>query len=169
MSSKNDFKLGVFIAVAGLVILLGNLGVFGFLGRTLWPLVILLPGLFLHMLFFSRRASSSVLIPAGILTVYGLLFMLCNIAGWGLMKYLWPVLLLGIAVGLYEYSLYTSSRTGGLSVIAVILGSLSLLLCIFSLLGTGAMYLIGIGLVAVGIWLITGRGRFRGRNRWKRS
>lgn len=166
MSSKNDIKLGVFIAVAGLVIVLGKLGVFGFLGRTLWPLVILLPGVILHMLFFTRRASASVLIPAGILTVYGLLFGLCNLWGWGLMAHLWPVLLLGIAVGVYEYSLYAPGRTGGLSAIAVILGILSLVLCIFSLLGTGVIYLIGIALIAFGLWLVAGRGRIRGRNRW---
>lgn len=166
MSSKNDIKLGIFIVVAGIVILLGKLGVFGFLGRILWPLVILLPGVLLHMLFFSRRASASVLIPAGILTVYGLLFGLCNLWGWDLMKDLWPVLLLGVAVGLYEYSIYAPGRTSGLTAIAVILGILSLALCVFSLMGTGALYLIGIVLIAAGIWLITGRGRFRGRNRW---
>lgn len=60
MSSKNDMKLGVFIAAAGLVILLGKLGVFGFLGRALWPLIILVPGLFLHVLFS----------PAGLLHLY---------------------------------------------------------------------------------------------------
>jgi hypothetical protein len=168
MSSKNDIRLGIFIGAAGIVILFGKLGVFGVLGRALWPLVILLPGLVLHMLFFSRRASASVLIPAGILTVYGLLFGLCNIWGWGLMKYLWPVLLLGIAVGLYEYFINSPRRTG-LSVIAVILGVLSIVLCIFSLMGTGVIYLIGIVFIAAGIWLITGRGRTRGRNRWYRS
>lgn len=166
MSSKNDLKLGIFIAAAGIVILFGKLGVFGFLGRALWPLVILLPGLFLHMLFFNRRASEAVLVPAGILTVYGLLFGLCNIWGWGLMRYLWPLLLLGVAVGLYEYSLYASRSTGGLSVIAVTLGVISIALCIFSLLGTGAIYLIGIVLIAVGIWFITGRRRTHGWNRW---
>ncbi|WP_339797975.1 hypothetical protein MKY19_23210 [Paenibacillus sp. FSL R5-0744] len=169
MSSKNDMRLGIFIVVAGVLILFGKLGVFGFLGRALWPLVILLPGLVLHMLFFSRRASATVLIPAGILTVYGLLFGLCNIWGWGLMKYLWPVLLLGIAVGLYEYSINSPRRSGGLSAIAVILGVLSIALCIFSLMGTGVIYLIGIVFIAAGIWLITGRGRTRGRNRWYRS
>ncbi|MNV82700.1 hypothetical protein D3C71_1764510 [compost metagenome] len=121
------------------------------------------------MLFFSRRASATVLIPAGILTVYGLLFGLCNIWGWGLMKYLWPVLLLGIAVGLYEYSINSPRRSGGLSAIAVILGVLSIALCIFSLMGTGVIYLIGIVFIVAGIWLITGRGRTRGRNRWYRS
>ncbi|ULO08851.1 hypothetical protein H1230_08760 [Paenibacillus sp. 19GGS1-52] len=169
MSSKNDIKLGVFIAAAGIVILFGKLGVFGFLGRALWPLVILIPGLLLHVLFFSRRSSATVLIPAGILTVYGILFGLCNTWGWGLMKHLWPLLLLGIAVGLYEYSLYASRRIGGLSATAFIMGLLSLVLFIFSLLGTGALYVLGAVLIAAGIWLITGRGKSRDRNKWNKG
>ncbi|WNS43801.1 hypothetical protein [Paenibacillus sp. MMS20-IR301] len=166
MSSKNDMKLGVFIAAAGIVILFGKLGVFGFLGRTLWPLVILLPGLFLHVLFFTRRASATVLLPAGILTVYGLLLGICNMWGWGLMSHLWPLLLLGIAVGLYEYSLYSSGRNGGLTTTAVILGLLSLVLFIFTLLGTGALYLLGAVLIAAGLWLMLGRGRAGKRKKW---
>lgn len=159
MSSKNDMKLGLFIIVAGIVIVLGKLGVFGYLGRNLWPLVILLPGLYLHVLFFSRRASAVVLIPAGILTVYGLLFGLCNTWGWGLMKYLWPVLLLGVAVGLFEYAVNTSSRSSGLTGTSGILALLSLVLLIFSLLGTGALYVLGAVLIAAGVWLISGIGK----------
>jgi hypothetical protein len=166
MTSKNDMKLGVFIAAAGIVILFGKLGVFGFLGRALWPLVILVPGLFLQVLFFTRRASASVLIPAGILTVYGLLFGLCNAWGWGLMSHLWPLLLLGIAVGLYEYSLYSPGSNRGLTTTAVILGALSLVLFIFTLLGTGALYLLGAILVAAGLWLMLGRGKPGGRKKW---
>ena len=48
MSSRKDLALGIFIVVAGVVILLGKLGVFGFLGRTLWPLVLLAPGIFAY-------------------------------------------------------------------------------------------------------------------------
>ncbi|WP_379131468.1 hypothetical protein [Paenibacillus sp. sgz500958] len=169
MSSKNDMKLGLFIAAAGIVILFGKLGVFGFLGRNLWPLVLLLPGLFLHVLFFSRRISAAALIPAGILTVYGLLFGLCNTWGWGLMKYMWPVLLLGVAVGLFEYSLYASPRTSGFSGAAIVLGLLSLVLLFFSLLGTGALYVLGAVLVAAGILLITGVGRSKNRNKWNKG
>ena len=162
-------KVGLFIAAAGIVILFGKLGVFGFLGRNLWPLLILLPGLFLHLLFFSRRASATVLIPAGVLTVYGLLFGLCNTWGWGLMKHLWPVLLLGFAVGLYEYSLHAFSQSSGLTITAVILGLLSIILLVFSWLGTGALYVLGAILIAAGVWLITGVGKTRNRNKWNRG
>ncbi|WP_150266321.1 hypothetical protein [Paenibacillus tepidiphilus] len=165
MSSKNDIKLGVFIVAAGLVIFLGKWGVFGFLGRTLWPLVLLIPGLLLHVLFFTRRAPAAVLVPGGMLATYGLLFGFCNTWGWGFMAHLWPLLLLGVAVGIYEYAYYTP-RSGGLVAAAVIGGILSLVLLFFSMLGTGALYLLGILLILAGIWMIAGRGRSRSGRQW---
>ncbi|WP_151735864.1 hypothetical protein [Paenibacillus tengchongensis] len=165
MSSKNDIKLGVFIVAAGLLIFLGKLGVFGFLGRTLWPLVLLIPGLLLHVLFFTRRAPASVLIPGGILVVYGLLFGFCNTWGWGVMAHLWPVLLLGLAVGLYEYAFYTP-RSGAVAIAGIVLGILSLVLLFFSVMGTGALYVLGILLVLGGVWIIAGRGRSRSSRLW---
>ncbi|AIQ64989.1 hypothetical protein D3C81_274040 [compost metagenome] len=165
MSSKNDMKLGLFIICAGLFILLGKLGVFGFLGRALWPLLLLIPGLILHVFVFGRRLSPAALIPAGIMTVYGLLFGLCNTFGWWMMAYLWPVLLLGIAVGLYEYSLYASPRSGGLTVGSAVLGIVSLLLMFLGVLGSGFIYIVGAVLIVAGIWLMLGRGGRRGRYR----
>ncbi|GIO55597.1 MULTISPECIES: hypothetical protein [Paenibacillus] len=166
MSSRNDLKLGLFIVIAGIVILLGKLGVFGFLGRTLWPLVLLIPGLVLHMLFFGNRARATVLVPGGILTVYGLLFLLCSTISWGLMSYLWPALLLGIAVGLYEYYLFEKPRPSSLLPASVILGLASLVLFFISLLHTAVIYILAVLLIALGIWLIAGRGKSRNR-KWK--
>ncbi|GAB6990636.1 hypothetical protein [Paenibacillus pini] len=159
MSSRNDVKIGLFIVIAGIVILLGKLGVFGFLGRTLWPLIILIPGLLLHALFFANRARASVLLPGGILTVYGLLFGLCNISGWHLFSYVWPALIVGIAVGLYEYYWFEHPRPTGILPIAIVVGLLSIVLFFFSLLHTGAIYFIAALLIITGIWLIAGKGK----------
>lgn len=168
MSSKKDLMLGVFIVAAGVVILLGKLGVFGFLGRTFWPLLVLIPGLILHVLFFGRRASAAILIPAGILTVYGLLFLICSIWGWNLMGSLWPLLILGIAVGLYEYYMYETPRPGAVLPIALGLTLLSAVILIFTWLYTGALYIIALVLIAIGIWLIYGRKRTKG-GKWSKG
>lgn len=169
MSSKNDVKLGLLIAAAGIVILLGKLGVFGFLGRTLWPLVLLVPGLILHALFFGRRLPASALVPAGILTVYGLLFGICNVWGWDLMKLLWPMLLLGIAIGVYEYGMFSSRRVPGVTAGGAILGVISIVLLFFTLAGSGIMYVVGILLVIAGIWMVAGKGTARSGGKWNRG
>ncbi|AJS57724.1 hypothetical protein [Paenibacillus sp. IHBB 10380] len=168
MTSKNDVKLGLFIVIAGLVILLGKLGVFGFLGRTLWPVVILVLGLLLHALFYGRSLQPILLIPAGILTVWGLLFTICNLWGWHLMANLWPALVLGIAVGLYEYYFYESPRATGILTVSVLLGILTLILFFFSLLHTGVIYILAVALIACGAWLIWGRER-KSKSKWNRS
>ncbi|WP_342447465.1 hypothetical protein [Paenibacillus ihuae] len=48
----------------------------------------------------------------------------------------------------------------------MILGVLSLVLFIFTLLGTGALYLLGIVLVAGGVWLMFGRRKQGSRKKW---
>lgn len=79
---KNEKAIGLFIVVAGLVILLGKLGVFAFIGRNFWPLLLLLPGIALYVLFYARMTPAWSLLPAGVLSVYGVLFSITNI--WGL-------------------------------------------------------------------------------------
>ena len=50
MSSRKDLALGIFIVVAGVVILLGKLGVFGF-GQNVMAARPAAAGYFLHILF----------------------------------------------------------------------------------------------------------------------
>jgi len=159
--SKNQYSVGILILAAGVVILLGKLGVFNFIGSLFWPLVILIPGVLLHVLYFGRMLPSIVLIPGGILSTYGVLFLICNLAGWGLLQYLWPVFLLGVAVGLYEYYLFDHARPKGAQLGGLILGAISIGLLVMMLIWTWGIYLIAIALIAIGAWMSFGR-----RYRW---
>ncbi len=159
--SKNQYSVGILILAAGVVILLGKLGVFNFIGSLFWPLVILVPGILLHVLFFGRMLPSIVLIPAGVLSTYGVLFLICNLAGWGAMQYLWPVFILGAAIGLYEYYLFDHSRPKNAQVAGMILGTISIGLLVMMLIWTWGIYLIAIALICIGAWMAFGR-----RYRW---
>lgn len=153
--SKNDKKaVGIFILAAGLIILLGQWGVFAFLGRVFWPLLILLPGVALHLAFASRMLPAWALIPGGTLTVYGLVFSLCNTWGFGLIEVLWPAFLLGPGVGLYEYALLGPVRPKGIYYASLGLIALSAILFIFSLLGPFFLYAFSILLILTGAWLV---------------
>lgn len=161
MSSK-QYYAGLAILAAGVVILLGKLGVFAFIGNVFWPLLVLVPGVLLHVLYFGRMMSSAaVLIPAGLLTVYGLLFFVCNLAGWKLMADLWPLLLLGPAVGLYEYCTYGPNKDRTIRLISLSLIAVSLLLLLVGLFRTPGVYLLAALLILGGAWLAFGR-----RIRW---
>jgi len=161
MSNKQSM-IGLTILAAGLIILLGKLGVFAFIGNIFWPLLILVPGVLLHLLYFGRMLTSAVaLIPAGVLTVYGLLFFVCNLGGWKLLVWLWPVFIAGPAVGLYEYSVFGPNRDRTLRMIAVGLIALSALLLLIGLFRSAFIYLLAAALILAGAWMAWGR-----RARW---
>lgn len=51
MNSGKERMIGVGIVAVGLIILLGKLGAFSFLGRNFWPLLFLIPGIVLHAMY----------------------------------------------------------------------------------------------------------------------
>jgi len=156
--SNKQYTVGLAILAAGIVILLGKLGVFAFIGNIFWPLLILVPGVLLHLLYFGRMlGNAAALIPAGVLTVYGLLFFICNLAGWKLLVWLWPVFLAGPAVGLYEYSLFGPSRDRTIRLIAIGLLALSGLLMVIALFRSAFLYLLAAALILAGAWIAYGR------------
>jgi len=157
--NKQSAAVGVLILAAGLVILLGKLGVFAFIGSMFWPLFILIPGVLLHVLYFGRMAPSVVLVPAGILTVVSLVLLIGNWFGWNLMRFLWPFFLFAVAVGLYEYELFGHTRSRKIWLASIALAALSLLLFMLMLLKTWSLYLIAVILIICGGWLVIRRPR----------
>ncbi|GIP57766.1 hypothetical protein QNH46_16275 [Paenibacillus woosongensis] len=162
MSDNNKLMTGILILAAGVIILLGKWGVFSFLGKALWPLILLVPGILLHIWVISRRASAELLLPAGILVIYSILFFIGIIGGWTFLFYrLWPAFILGIAVGLFEYYAYSPQRQSGMLLMAIVLAAASIFLLGWSLFAFSFVYLLAIIMIAAGIWLIVNRGDSR--------
>jgi hypothetical protein len=157
--NRQSASVGVAVLAVGLIILLGKLGVFAFLGSVFWPLLFLIPGVLLHVLYFGRMVPSVSLVPAGILTIVSVILLIGNWFGWGLMKYMWPLFLLSIAVGLYEYYVFGYSRSKQLWTIAMALAVVSILLFGMTLLWTWGIYLLAAGLIGFGAWLVLRRPR----------
>lgn len=166
MSDNSKLTTGILILAAGIIILLGKLGVFSFLGRTFWPLLLLIPGLLLHLLYFWRKGPAEVLVPGAMLVLYSLMFFIALIWGWQTMKHLWPGFILGIAAGLYEYLLLSGTRYKGLWLVTLILTAVSLILFSFTLFYMASIYLLAVLMIAAGIWLIATRGRGNARRSW---
>ncbi|MDO3409189.1 hypothetical protein QWJ34_05390 [Saccharibacillus sp. CPCC 101409] len=154
MPNNNQKAVGIFVLAAGLIILLGQWGVFAFLGRVFWPLLILLPGVALHLAYASRILPAWVLVPGGTLAVYGLMFSLCNTWGFGLIGVLWPAFVLGPGIGLYEYAAFSPARLPGIRYAGLGLIGLSVVLFIFSLLGPFFLYAFSVLLILAGAWLL---------------
>lgn len=158
--ARNSYRSGVIILIIGIVILLGKIGFFGYIAGILWPLILLIPGLLFHYFYFARIWQSRVLIPGGILTSYALLFFFCEIFNnYGLMSYIWPGFILGIAVGLYEFYLFDQSNPKGALVAAFILAIMSGVFFGFTLLSTAGIYIIALALIGVGAAMMVRKPR----------
>lgn len=159
--SKNQYTVGLVFLIAGAVILLGKLGLFAFIGTNFWPLFLLIPGILLHVLFFGRLLPPLALIPGAILTITAFIFIICMGLGWDKMQYLWPFMILSVAAGLYEYHLFDTYHPKFPLTLAIILALAAVSLFIVMLVWGWGLYIIAIGCIAVGAWLVAGR-----KTRW---
>ena len=162
---KINYIFGFLLLFIGVLLILANFGVIKIIWDNLWPLFLLIPGIVFELSYFIYRKDdgnrggiedfpgSSLLVLGGILITYGLLFSVNVIYGWHLMKDLWPIFLLGVAVGLLQAYLF-GGREKYLLIPVGILGAISLFFLINNLLFVDFMLLAGIVLVIIGIWII---------------
>ena len=115
MRNRTSYYIGlIFIIIGGAALynalFLDNL----FSMRNMWPLFILLPGLFLEIDYFSnfRRRDASVLIPAGLLTLTGTYFLIRqflpimdNLSG--------PIFMVILGLALLQYYVAKPKDRGG--------------------------------------------------------
>ncbi len=152
--NRNPYFGGVLVILIGVCLLMGKLGLFARMGGYVWPLFVLLPGAFLHFLFFTRGKGAHVLIPGGMLILYSLMFFYSAIFGWHTMSYLWPGFILGVAFGLFEAYIFDSSKPRGLLTASTTLAVISGVFFGFTLLLTSGVYVIAIMLIGIGIAMI---------------
>lgn len=157
--NRNNVSIGMLLIAVAIVLLLGKLGVFGFLLSVLWPLFVLAAGLLLHLFYFNRTLPAGVLVPGGIIVTYSLMFLYCNVFGWGAMSYLWPGYIFGVAVGLYEFYFFERQNDRGVLVASVILAVIAAVFFGLTILAKLGIYFIAIVLVIAGILLIWRRPR----------
>jgi hypothetical protein len=155
--AKNNYSLGLILIVLAVVLLLGKLGVIGFLGNLFWPIFILLPGILFHILYFSRILPVGVLVPGGMLVTYSILFFYCNVFGWSSMAYLWPGFIFGVAVGLYELHIFNRSGSRGPFTAALVLAVVSFVFFAIAFLFTIGIYFIAVVLIGIGLIMMVKR------------
>jgi len=150
---KTNYLFGLFLLFIGVLLILANFGVIEIAWDNLWPLFLLIAGIFFELSYFISRKDAGLLVPGGILITYGLLFLVNVIYGWHLMENLWPIFPLGVAIGLFQLYLF-GGREKGLLIPVGILGAISLFFLINNLLFIDFRLLAGILLLVIGIWII---------------
>ncbi len=158
---KRDKFIGGFIVIVGMLFLLNNLGYVDIKIVKFWPLLMILTGLIFEYYGITNPSGVGLLVPAGILLITGTLFLACELINWNILGYLWPLFPFSVAVGLFQLY-YFGERENGLLIPVGILTAVSIFPMAFSLIGRISKLALPIGLILLGIFVIT-RGRKFGR------
>lgn len=163
MKKVNTIFWGIVLVLAGVALILVQADLLELDWGYLWPAGMILIALLFHVQFFAGRGHSpGVLVPGGILLVYGCLFMYMRIAGWHNAGSLWPIFLVGPGFGLMELKLFSRGRQGSW-VPVIILFSLAIFFFIrdsFSSLPIAfATALIVIGIIIIIVTVFDKKGK----------
>ncbi|MTI67074.1 MAG: hypothetical protein FH753_10830 [Firmicutes bacterium] len=150
---KRDYVSGIIIILLGVFFLLTNLGIIDVEFYNIWPLLLLLPGIIFELSYFVSRKNPGLLVPGGILTTYGLLFYINIRYGWYWLSYLWPLFLLGVAIGLFQLYIF-GERDKELLIPVGILGGLSAFFLLNAFYILDFTLIISIALIIIGLIII---------------
>ena len=129
---------GVAVVLAGGVFLLWNLGYLPHPGR-LWPVPVILVGLFFLYMAWPRRHSDSWIIPGMVLTLGGVVFLLMNtVLNEESLARIWPAFMLVTGISLIPYG-YRKKGSARIAIVipAIFISFLALLFFPFSLRRAG--------------------------------
>jgi hypothetical protein len=121
---------GILLIGLGLILLLPNITDLRM--RDIWALIVLLTGLAFFAGFLADRSRPGFLIPAGVLTTVGSLFLYCSLEGWWHMRSLWPVFIAAPGVGFLLQYLFDKRDRGVLHTAMILLGTAAVFLAFLS-------------------------------------
>lgn len=147
---------GTLVILAGIFLLLNNLGLIDADLYLLWPLVLIIPGLTLEIGYLTGSRDAEALVPAGMLITYGLVFFANIIWGWHNMQLLWPFFPLGVAIGLLQLYIF-ERREAALLIPIAILGGFSAIGFLRSFTAIDLEMTFPIVLIIIGILLLINR------------
>lgn len=154
---KDNIFWGVLLVLVGAVLMANVYTRFMILDMEyLWPLFVLIPGLWFEYRYFAYRRDPGLLVPGGILLTIGCLFIFETITGWQFSEYTWPMYLVAVAFGLFQLYLATG-RPGGLLVPVFILGGVALVAFASMLYGSMQSvmgFIVPAAMVILGLYLL---------------
>lgn len=152
---KGSILWGIFLIAIGVLFLINRFFNLNLLSAArLWPLIILSLGLIFEASYFLNRKDPGILVPGGILTTIGALFLFETMTGWRFSANTWPVYPLAVAIGLFQLYLFGGQNKGLLIPVAILAG---VSLTAFSVMAFGQVMstlLLPLGLILLGAYII---------------
>ena len=152
--NKTLLIIGILLIVLGLVFVFDNLNIWTL--ESSWPSILVLVGLGFVLGYLSSRNNYGMLMPASVMILSSIPLFICSVSGhWNRMVELWPIFLLGPALGFF-LMYFLGPRDRGLLLPAYILGAMGILfLFIFNYLSFfWPILFIVVGLVLIGLSVI---------------
>ena len=158
---KGNYYAGLVLIVLGVIALVLNIvfdiRIIKFDSYDFWVFIVLVIGLAFELGFFLTGSKPGLLIPGGIITTIGLLFMFEVSTDWHFTRFTWPVYIISVTVGLLQMCIF-SKRQKGLLIAGSIVGGIGVffeLMMIISGISSNLIeVLIPISLVAGGLALV---------------
>ena len=156
--TKSNQTIGIVLICVGIVGILGYCFDFHIFGMSrLWPLFLLIPGLAFEYGYFQTRQNPGLLVPGGILTTLGAVFLAQTYTNWIFAGYAWPFYVLAPAVGLFQLYLFGNHNRGLLIPVGVLttVAACGFLGNIFDFINGSIIW--PIALIVVGLIIILGK------------
>ena len=119
---KRSITVGLVLIIIGAVLIIQKtIGLSFDVWGYIWPLFLIIPGISLHMNFFSKKNDSGSLIVGGILVTYGILFFINALTQGEYTEVLTFVYPMGIGIGFFESYLFGEKKNSNLSLAIIFL------------------------------------------------
>lgn len=125
--TRHNIIWGFLLISLGIIILANRIYGMDFISmQYLWPLFIIIPGLSFEFSYFIKRRDAGLLVPGGILTTIGVMFLFQTYTYWRFSEIIPSVCLLSVAIGLFQLFIF-GKRNKGLLIPVFILGGMGLI------------------------------------------
>jgi hypothetical protein len=171
MKSKNTL-LGTLLVIIGVILFVAkyifNSSFLSLGPNDYWPMIILLIGAGFELVHYITMRLPAFLIPGGILITNGLLFFFEVFTDWKFSGYTWPVYIMSVAVGLFQFYIATGRRYKGiliaLSIISGVAAVCILVILYKIMLGVFDFgFIIPAALILCGVVILLRKGDSAGR------
>jgi hypothetical protein len=153
MNESRNRLLGILLVIAGGILVLDYYHIIHFSFWDFWPLILVYIGAKAERDYFAGSASGRNLLTGATFLTYGLFFLLGNFTTWGIQGKLWPLYILGPAIGFLQMAYYghrprSNYRTG------FVLSAISLVFLVENFINLNYDLILFVGLIAVGLFML---------------
>ena len=106
MEESRNRLLGLFLVIIGGVLILDYYEIIRFNIWDFWPMILIYMGAKSERDYFRGHASGRSLLTGATLLTYGLYFLISNFSLWDFQGRLWPVFILGPALGFLQMAYF---------------------------------------------------------------